>query len=201
VRGAGAFVVGLFSVGLFALLGQLTSGFWSHVGRVCGSLPCALQVSVLPAFLNWLTALVMLASLAMFINWARGALDLHGPYQRRLLAPGIWFDEKALLKRVAQELARAHLPAVDEETVLNVATVVAYTVPGLLVNTPASLQTQGHVDPEAVLGMFRNIRVTDRLPLHSASRQVVLTAVVGYCLDVYERALQVWPWRAKLVHY
>jgi hypothetical protein len=205
LRGIAAILVGIVSTLPLYFAAGLEAEHVDAVRATCSSFSCVFRQTVLVLFL-WPYVLGTLLFLIVFLLWLRGALELQGPFRRRMFAPGVWYEEKALVELVRKRLEEAQLPLVDDNVIIR----TARGVPAWIRSSkddPQVLLKNGNLDTAVLakrFAMFEGIRARRKYPAHperSKALQVMASTIVTYYFDRHEQAVEKWPWRRRLLGY
>jgi hypothetical protein len=161
-------------------------------GRCRGTFPCMAQQALSPLISSWQVVVAMILELGVFAIWLMGAFELHGPYRRRLIAPGVWFNEKDLVDAVARDLREARMPSVDDDMVLLMGSEIRQLIGlrGLSALKNRTAVGWLEVDP--------TIRAVISAPRYRTSRispevlRVVAASIAEYYFKLYTRVPQAY---------
>jgi hypothetical protein len=195
-------LVGILSTFVVLIVVGVEKQQWDQVIASCASSSCVFRQTVLVVFL-WPFILVTLLFSSVFVIWLRGAFDLQGPFRRRMLAPGVWYEEKKVVELVRQCLQEDQLPLFDDNTIIRTARSLRESV-GTYKDVPHARLKNGHLDPVFLANLYVNATSGHKYAAHPDKRKaarVMATTILTYYLDAYVRAVEKWPWRQKIWRY
>lgn len=199
LRGVPATLLGLVGLCVAALAFTATAQQSGYVVRACRrSAACIAHTLLLPVFTTWQTVVCLLIVVLVFGPWLRGALDLHGPYRRVWLAPGVWDSEKDILARVSTRCQEAHVAMPEQDSVLAVAGWVRQRTSFISIVTRKNVTQGMRGEVTRLASVLLASAGAEELDMQSDALNVVVPTVVEYYRDLYERAAEAYPWlRAK----
>lgn len=202
VRKVPAMIIGAASLVVFVALIKLSFAHVLAVLSGCGrSLPCSAGQVLYPLISSWQTALCVAVAAVLLGQWLCGVRNIHGPYRRHLLAPGVWDSEEELLALIESSLNEHHLPPVGQDTLLDVASWVRQILMVFKGRARETIMRDGHLDAGKLVQVLADTRTEKKFHIGEPALSIVLRTIAQYYQRKYGEAARVWPWRRRFIPY
>lgn len=201
IRGWRAVVIGVLGsclaigaiIGGVRLIDQINANCQQASACVATTLLLAPLASIPIAFL-------VIGSLILFLGWIWGALDMDGPYQRKILAPGVARSEKELVRRVTRHLHEQGLAPLPSDIIVRMATYTRHDMGMFGLRSMGQAERSAQAIRDQLVASALRQHENELRHISNEARLVLFTTIIDYYQELSGRVAQVYPWRRQKQH-